>query len=220
MHKLGIILLSLIVISCASRETPAPIVNITAPVNNKVIVKNSNPIVNNVSNEPQISKIDNSSSSPIVIDNNIVTTTVPAKSTSKAISVMPSTIDGSTVAIATTNVWIMPTQGKIIQPYNDSNKGIDISGKEGQAIIAASAGKVVYSGNGLKGYGNLIIIKHNSIYLSAYAHNKVNLVKEGDSVTKGQKIAEMGSTDSKIPMLHLEIRKNGKPINPETLIKG
>jgi lipoprotein NlpD len=91
---------------------------------------------------------------------------------------------------------------------------VDISGKLGQAVVASAAGKVVYSGSGLRGYGKLVIIKHNSTYLSAYAHNDQVLVKEGQTVTKGQKIAEMGSTDSDQVKLHFEIRKFGKPVDP------
>jgi lipoprotein NlpD len=91
---------------------------------------------------------------------------------------------------------------------------MDISGKTGQPVLASAKGKVVYSGTGLRGYGKLIIIKHNSTYLSAYAHNSKLLVKEGQTVSKGQKIAEMGNTDSKLVRLHFEIRKNGKPVDP------
>jgi lipoprotein NlpD len=114
--------------------------------------------------------------------------------------------------------WGMPTNGKVIGEFSESanRKGIDISGKHGQAVVASAAGKVVYSGSGLRGYGKLVIIKHNNTYLSAYAHNDQVLVKEGQTVTKGQKIAEMGSTDSDSNQvkLHFEIRKFGKPVDP------
>ncbi|MBA4708218.1 peptidoglycan DD-metalloendopeptidase family protein [Aquitalea magnusonii] len=110
--------------------------------------------------------------------------------------------------------WIWPTEGKVIRTYSDSNKGLDISGRTGQAVIAAGDGKVVYSGNGLRGYGKLIIIKHNKTFLSAYAHNSQLLVKEGQSVKKGQKIAEMGNTDADQVKLHFEIRRFGKPVDP------
>lgn len=112
--------------------------------------------------------------------------------------------------------WIMPTSGKIINEFSEisGSKGIDIAGKLGQPIIASSAGKVVYCGNGLRGYGKLIIIKHNKTYLSAYAHNEQLLVKEGQNVSKGQKIAEMGNTDSDQVKLHFEIRRFGKPVDP------
>ena len=110
--------------------------------------------------------------------------------------------------------WIWPTGGKVVSTFSKNSKGVKISGLAGQAILASAAGVVVYSGNGLRGYGNLIIIKHDDIFLSAYAHNNKLLVKEGEAVTKGQKIAEMGNTDSEAVQLHFEIRKNSKPVDP------
>ena len=112
--------------------------------------------------------------------------------------------------------WSMPTTGKVIGEFSESanRKGIDVAGKLGQPVVASAAGKVVYSGSGLRGYGKLVIIKHNKTYLSAYAHNDQILVKEGQSVTKGQKIAEMGNTDADQVKLHFEIRKLGKPVDP------
>lgn len=112
--------------------------------------------------------------------------------------------------------WGMPTSGKIIAEFSESanRKGVDITGKRSQPIVASASGKVVYSGSGLRGYGKLIIIKHNKTYLSAYAHNDQILVKEGQSVSKGQKIAEMGNTDADQVKLHFEIRKLGKPVDP------
>ena len=112
--------------------------------------------------------------------------------------------------------WGMPANGKVIGAFSESGnrKGVDISGKLGQPVVASAAGKVVYSGSGLRGYGKLVIIKHNNTYLSAYAHNDQVLVKEGQSVNKGQKIAEMGSTDTDQVKLHFEIRKFGKPVDP------
>jgi lipoprotein NlpD len=114
--------------------------------------------------------------------------------------------------------WQSPAKGKIVKKFsrqrNDA-KGIDIAGKLGQSIVASADGKVVYSGDGLISYGNLIIIKHNKTYLSAYAYNRKLLVKEGDLVRSGQKIAEMGRKDKLSPRLHFEIRKNGKPVDPQ-----
>ena len=107
-----------------------------------------------------------------------------------------------------------PAKGKVIEEFNDKNKGIDIAGKVGEAVQAASDGNVVYAGNSLRGYGNLVIIKHDNTYLTAYAHNSKLLVKEGENVRKGQKIAEMGDTDTNSPKLHFELRVNGKPVNP------
>ena len=117
--------------------------------------------------------------------------------------------------------WIWPTEGKVIGSFDDSkNKGFDISGKLGQDIFAASAGKVMYEGSGIRGYGNLVIIKHTNALLSAYAHNKVNLVKEGQTINKGQKIAEMGNSDSDVVKLHFEIRQQGKPVDPSKFLPG
>ena len=112
--------------------------------------------------------------------------------------------------------WGMPTRGKVIAGYSKSanRKGVDIAGSQGQPILASASGKVVYSGSGLRGYGKLVIIKHNATFLSAYAHNNRLLVKEGQSVRKGQKIAEMGSSDTNQVKLHFEIRKMGKPVDP------
>lgn len=110
--------------------------------------------------------------------------------------------------------WAWPAKGKIISGFTELNKGIDISGKKGEPVLAAASGRVVYSGTGVRGYGKLIIVKHNDTYLSAYAHNDTVLIKEGQEVKKGQKIAEMGSTDSDKVKLHFEVRKLGKPVDP------
>ncbi|MGI9305271.1 MAG: peptidoglycan DD-metalloendopeptidase family protein, partial [Gammaproteobacteria bacterium] len=117
--------------------------------------------------------------------------------------------------------WRWPTQGKVIgkfSPGSAGRKGIDIAGRHGQLITAASPGKVVYSGSGLIGYGQLIIIKHNDMYLSAYAHNRKLLVKEGVFVQSGQRIAELGSSGADRSMLHFEIRRNGTPVDPLKLL--
>jgi len=111
--------------------------------------------------------------------------------------------------------WIWPAQGKLIAGFDEvKNKGYDIDGKAGDPIIAAGDGRVVYAGAGLRGYGNLIILKHNNTYLTAYAHNQVLLVKEDQTVKKGQKIAEMGNSDADRVKLHFEIRRQGKPVDP------
>ena len=113
--------------------------------------------------------------------------------------------------------WRWPTQGKVIAGYKKTIKtdsGISIGGRYGQPVNASSAGSVVYAGSALKGYGNLLIIKHNNTYLSAYGFNSELLVKEGDRVSSGQKIALMGQTNAGEVLLHFEIRKNGTPVNP------
>ena len=112
-----------------------------------------------------------------------------------------------------------PIKGKVVKKFSPSrNKGIDIAGKQGQFIKASEAGKVVYEGQGLIGFGKLLIIKHNAIYLSAYTNNSRLLVNEGENVEKGQAIAKVGDVGIKRTSLHFEIRKNGKPINPLKLL--
>ncbi len=116
--------------------------------------------------------------------------------------------------------WGWPAGGKMLSTFNETTnlKGIGIAGKLGQPVIASAPGKVLYSGDGIRGYGKLVIVKHNKAYLSVYAHNRYLLVKEGQSVVKGQKIAEMGSTDSDQVKLHFEIRRFGKPVDPLKLL--
>ena len=115
--------------------------------------------------------------------------------------------------------WAWPSAGAVIAPFDDAKvKGLVMGGKAGDPVLAAADGRVVYAGSGLRGYGNLIILKHNSTYLTAYAHNQTLLVKEEQAVRRGQKIAEMGSTDADSVKLHFEIRKQGKPIDPAKLL--
>ena len=118
-------------------------------------------------------------------------------------------------------VWRWPVEGRVVStfaPGDSLRQGIKISGRSGDPIYATEAGRVVYSGSGLIGYGRLIIVKHNDNYLSAYGHNRELLVKEGDQVTKGQKIAEMGNANHGEPLLHFEIRRDGKPVDPLRLL--
>jgi lipoprotein NlpD len=110
--------------------------------------------------------------------------------------------------------WMWPVKGKVLASFTEASKGMDIAGKKGAPVLAAAGGRVVYAGVGLRGYGKLVIIKHNNTWLSAYAHNDNILVKEQQDVKKGQKIAEMGSTDSDQVMLHFEVRRQGKPVDP------
>lgn len=111
--------------------------------------------------------------------------------------------------------FIWPSSGALLAGFDEArNKGYDISGKAGDSVLASADGRVVYAGAGLRGYGNLIILKHNNTYLTAYAHNQTLLVKEDQSVRRGQKIAEMGSTDADRVKLHFEIRRMGKPVDP------
>lgn len=115
--------------------------------------------------------------------------------------------------------WMWPANGKLMATYSEGgNKGVDIAGKIGDPVFAAAGGVVSYSGTGLRGYGNLIVLRHNTNILSVYAHNSKLLVKEKDTVAKGQKIAEIGSSDADTPRLHFEIRRQGKPGDPQKFL--
>ncbi|MEJ2107232.1 MAG: peptidoglycan DD-metalloendopeptidase family protein [Acidiferrobacteraceae bacterium] len=118
--------------------------------------------------------------------------------------------------------WIWPTKGAVVGGFSRTgvNKGIDIAGRRGSDILAASGGSVVYQGSGLRGYGKLIIIKHNADFLSAYAHCARILVRDGESVKRGQRIATMGSSGTNRVKLHFEIRLRGKPVNPLRYLPG
>lgn len=115
--------------------------------------------------------------------------------------------------------WAWPAAGPVAAAFDENrNKGLAITGKAGDPVLAAADGRVVYAGSGLRGYGNLVIVKHNATYLTAYAHNQTLLVKEDQVVRKGQKIAEMGSSDAERVQLHFEVRRQGKPIDPAKLL--
>ncbi|QBQ97489.1 peptidoglycan DD-metalloendopeptidase family protein [Paraburkholderia pallida] len=132
------------------------------------------------------------------------------------VAAVPPQASGGDMAAAPGSLALSwPVRGPVLNSFDDSkNKGINIGGAAGDSVKAAADGRVVYAGNGLRGYGNLIIIKHDATFLTAYAHNRALMVKEGDAVTKGQKIAEMGNTDSDRVMLHFEVRRQGKPVDP------
>ena len=133
-------------------------------------------------------------------------------------AVAPASAPAAAVGIPSADddiAWIWPTTGAVLSGFDEvKNKGLDIGGVPGTPVVAAADGRVVYVGAGLRGYGNLIILKHNSTYLTAYAHNQTLLVKEDQSVRKGQKIAEMGSSDTDRVKLHFEVRRQGKPVDP------
>jgi lipoprotein NlpD len=115
--------------------------------------------------------------------------------------------------------WLWPAAGTVLTGFDESrNKGLAIAGKSGDPVLAAADGRVVYAGSGLRGYGNLVIVKHNNTYLTAYAHNQTLLVKDDEPVRRGQKIAEMGSSDAERVQLHFEIRRQGKPVDPAKLL--
>ncbi|NDJ56600.1 murein hydrolase activator NlpD [Enterobacteriaceae bacterium 4M9] len=142
--------------------------------------------------------------------------TIVAPVTAPTVSTTATTASSSSTS-SPISTWRWPTSGNIIEPFSAAeggNKGIDIAGSKGQAITATADGRVVYAGNALRGYGNLIIVKHNDDYLSAYAHNETMLVREQQEVKAGQKIATMGSTGTSSTRLHFEIRYKGKSVNP------
>jgi lipoprotein NlpD len=138
----------------------------------------------------------------------------------EAIALSSSESKATAVAIVDSNArisgWLWPADGAIIQHFTgkNGNNGLDITGRMGAQIRAAADGVVVYAGSGLRGYGQLLIIQHNDVFLSAYAHNQTLLVNEGATVKGGETVAEMGDTDAESPRLHFEIRRDGKPVNP------
>jgi lipoprotein NlpD len=149
-----------------------------------------------------------------------VRTVVPAPAPSAP---APAIAAGSTVTANDDDKlsWMWPADGRIVATFDEGrNKGIDIAGRPGQQVVAAGAGKVMYAGSGIRGYGNLVIVKHNNSLLSAYAHNRKIVVKEGDNVAKGQMIAEMGDSDADSVKLHFEIRQQGKPVDPSRFLPG
>jgi lipoprotein NlpD len=149
------------------------------------------------------------------VQSSTVTTTAVAPSTVTATPVPPAQ-GGTAAAPAEDEVaLIWPASGAVLAGFDEvKNKGLDIGGAAGDPVLAAADGRVVYVGSGLRGYGNLIILKHNNTYLTAYAHNQTLLVKEDQTVRKGQKIAEMGNSDADRTKLHFEVRRQGKPVDP------
>ena len=147
--------------------------------------------------------------------------TSPASTSSTASSRPPAGAPAAAPAQVAAPAWRWPIQGAIVSAYGDSgalSTGIGIAGREGADITAAAAGRVVYAGSGLRDYGQLLIVEHNANWLSAYGHNRRLLVAEGDSVSQGQRIAEMGVGPDGRPLLHFEIRRNGDPVNPLGLL--
>ena len=155
---------------------------------------------------------------PVVVARPVTSGSVAPVSPAPAASAPAQAASGPKPASAGSDedvAWIWPAQGAVLAGFDEAkNKGMDIAGKAGDAVMASADGRVVYAGAGLRGYGNLIILKHNNTFLTAYAHNQTLLVKEDQSVRKGQKIAEMGNSDADRVKLHFEIRRQGKPVDP------
>ena len=152
-----------------------------------------------------------------VVTNDTATTTVTPPKTTTTTTVTTTTTKPTTTGTVKNSSgidWVRPTAGSILQGFGGGSKGIDFGGSMGQPVVAAAAGKVVYAGNGLRGYGNLIIIQHNQVYLTAYGNNQKIMVKVGQQIKRGQQIATMGNTDAKQTQLHFELRQNGQPQDP------
>ncbi len=178
---------------------PGAAVAAVAPAPAAVPVANENGVVTR--------PITSGSAAPVAPGSAPAAAAAPAPAAAPASSAVPSGPDELP--------WIWPASGAVLAGFDEvRNKGLDIAGKQGDAVVAAAEGRVVYAGAGLRGYGNLIILKHNNTYLTAYAHNQTLLVKEEQNVQKGQKIAEMGSSDTDRVKLHFEIRRQGKPVDP------
>jgi lipoprotein NlpD len=172
------------------------------------------PVVGGVVTKP----VTQANVTPVLIAPPAARSSVVEKGTPPAgVSTAPAaTVSATTAAAAEDEIgWIWPTNGVVLVGFDElKNKGLDIGGTAGDPVLAAADGRVVYVGAGLRGYGNLIILKHNNTYLTAYAHNQTLLIKEDQSVHKGQKIAEMGSSDADRVKLHFEVRRQGKPVDP------
>lgn len=206
--------LNLFFMSCAIRSKPAPIENVTTPSKKATTASTvQGGAIGQQSNNPnmQTKTADGTVLGSITPNQAISQNNGQSNTINKEVDVTSNNTNN--------DGWIMPTKGNVVRGFNPKLKGVDFTGNAGQPIYAVATGKVLYSGNGLVGYGNLIIIKHDENYLTAYSHNKDNLVREGVTVTKGQKIATMGFGKNNEPLLHFEVRKKGKPIDPFSMIK-
>ncbi len=165
--------------------------------------------------EPKAQVLPYSEANWAAITNPKLVASVEPPQTTQTPKIAPTIVSKSGTQQDEQDDWLWPANGALLGTYSQGGgKGIDIAGERQTPVMAASAGKVVYSGNGLRGYGKLLIVKHSNEFLTAYAHNQALLVKEGDWVKGGQKIAEMGDTDSDRVKLHFEIRQYGKPLDP------
>lgn len=199
--------------------SPADPINTTSQESNNIVaagkVKTSPKALKLPFSEQNAAQLQYATKSPLpMAQSSTVSSTATEKNTKIEVAPQPESSKPDKAVNLSNADWIWPTTGKLLASFSKNSKGVKISGQAGQPILASAAGEVVYSGHGLRGYGNLIIIKHDNTFLSAYAHNSKLLVKEGEAVIKGQKIAEMGNTDTDTIQLHFEIRKHGKPVDP------
>ncbi len=194
-------------VSCSASK-PAPILDRTTSSNSN----NSNANLDNPSPSVKVTPI--SAPKPMIQKSNPREVVKVEPKAEPKTELKPDSTKPATIA-ETSFKLLKPTSAPVITPFNDvSNKGVEFSGKLGDSIVAAADGKVIYSGSNLRTYGNLIILNHNNSFVTVYANNKTLLVKEGDTVKRGQKIAEMGNSESDKVKLHFELRKNSKPIDP------
>lgn len=217
-----LITLSSILVGCATRTTPAPIVNVTAapPPPTNPSIATAVPPANAVNGNAIPQQNSSAPSLGVANPNNPVTATQVNGQPLPGAGVPNPTNPNSNMSSGNAaSGWIMPTDGNVTQMFTTATKGVDFTGSVGQPIYAVADGKVLYSGSKLAEYGNLIIIRHDGGYLSAYSHNKNNLVNEGSYVKRGQKIATMGVGKNQEPLLHFEVRKSGKPMDPLLIIK-
>lgn len=202
------------------RLTPSNMINSTVPNVSKSVYSNTIPNNNTVVHSMPI-RLPNTAVNEVVSVVSPVVVSTPQKSTEVSNKpIAKSIVNATPIQKNTGLIWQWPVSNRVISSYNDSQKGIDFSGAMGDSVFAAADGKVIYSGVTLKGYGKMVLIKHNDMYLTVYAHNSKLLVKEGDWVKRGQKIAEMGNseTENGKVMMHFELRRNGKPIDPNKLL--
>lgn len=171
--------------------------------------------------EENVALLKNRESAPVAVPSPapVVATTAPAAAPAEKPAEKPAAPAAPAAAASGEIDWAWPAGGKVIASFDEGGapgvtKGVDIGGKIGDPVLAAAAGKVIYVGSGLRGMGNFVVVRHNPAYLSVYAHNSRILVKEEQSVTRGQKIAELGNSDADQPKLHFEVRYQGKPVDP------
>jgi lipoprotein NlpD len=232
---LATLVASAVLAGCAGRGTQAPVTDMSqgatepAPASGTYIVRPGDTLykiaqahnmelselirLNNITDPSQLRpnqvlRLDGSTPAPA--------TPVPGPATPVPVTPVKPVEPVSTVRASDANVisWGWPASGKIIQNFNANTKGIDIEGNVGDPVLAAADGKVMYAGNGVRGLGNLILLGHSNGFITAYAHNQSLLVKTGDQIKKGAKIAAIGQTDTTSPRLHFEIRRRGTPVNP------
>lgn len=188
------------------------VIRVVAPVAGETAVATAKPVAAPVATTTALPAASAPAAAPAAVSSSA--TPAPAASAAaatKPVAPSPAPASGGDDEVA----WIWPGSGAVLAGFDEvKNKGLDIGGNAGDPVLAAGEGKVVYAGAGLRGYGNLIILKHNNTYLTAYAHNQTLLVKEDQTVKKGQKIAEMGNSDADRVKLHFEVRRQGKPVDP------